>query len=159
VLEEQVPAKALNLQKGSRVRLRVTGQEGEVAAVSEDSAEVIFGTKRLQVGLDQLEAISPDEDKDTKKSTVRIMRSPALVMPIKLVGLRVDEALPMVEKALDRAMLTGQERIEIIHGAGTGRLKKAIRDYLKELPCVRSYSDSPMEEGGGNKTIVMLGTK
>jgi len=158
VLEEQVPAQALELRKGSRVRLKVTGQEGEVAEVSQQSAEVVIGTKRLQVGLDQLEAL-PDEEKDTKKESMRIMRSPAPVMPIKVVGLRVDEALPIVEKALDRAMLTGQEQIEIIHGAGTGRLKKAIREFLKEIPCVRSMSDSPMEEGGGNKTIVVLGTK
>jgi DNA mismatch repair protein MutS2 len=157
LLEEKVPAQALNVRKGSRVKFKVTGQEGEVAAVSQDLAEVVFGTKRLQVGLDQLEAISPDEESGMKSSSVRIMRQPAPVLPIKVVGLRVDEALPVVERALDRAMLTGQERLEIIHGAGTGRLKKAIRDYLKELPCVRSLSDSPMEEGGGNKTIVVLG--
>ncbi|MCK7467149.1 MAG: Smr/MutS family protein [Desulfosudis oleivorans] len=76
------------------------------------------------------------------------------MLPIKVVGMRVDEALPLVERAVDRAMLTGQDRLEIIHGAGTGRLKKAIREYLKELPCVKAMHDAPMAEGGGNKTIV-----
>jgi dsDNA-specific endonuclease/ATPase MutS2 len=46
--------------------------------------------------------------------------------------------------------------MEIIHGAGTGRLKAAIREYLKRLDAVKGYSDSPVAEGGGNKTIVMF---
>jgi DNA mismatch repair protein MutS2 len=87
------------------------------------------------------------------------MRTPPPLLPIKVVGMRVDEALPLVERAVDRAMLTGQERLEIIHGAGTGRLRKAIREYLKGLPCVRGISDAPMNEGGGNKTVVALKVK
>ena len=54
------------------------------------------------------------------------------------------------------AVIDGQRRIEIIHGAGTGRLKSAIREYLNGLDVVKSFSDSPTEEGGGNKTIVMF---
>jgi len=159
VLQEQEPAASLNVRKGSVVKLKGTEQEGEVIDLFPDGAEVLFGTKRLQVGLDQLEVIALPQGGDAKKSNVRFMRMPPAVLPIKVVGLRVDEALPIVERAVDRAMLTGQDRLEIIHGAGTGRLKKAIREYLKELPCVKSFADSPMSEGGGNKTIVVLGTR
>ncbi len=159
VLKEREPAASLNVQKGSLVRLKGSEQEGEVVELSQSEAEVLFGTKRLQVGLDQIEVIAAPHAGDGKMSSVRFMRQPAPVLPVKVVGLRVDEALPIVERAIDRALLTGQDRLEIIHGAGTGRLKKAIREYLKELPCVKSFSDSPMEEGGGNKTIVVLGIR
>ena len=159
VLTEIAPAQTLNIRKGCTVRLKGTEQEGDVMEVGRHAAEVAFGTKRLQVGLDQLEVIWQPEENRAGKETVSRLKAPPPVLPIKVVGMRVDEAIPLVERAIDRAMLTGQDSLEIIHGAGTGRLKKAIREYLNELPCVRTMHDAPMVEGGGNKTIVLLGGK
>ena len=79
-----------------------------------------------------------------------------LVLPVTVSGLRVDEALPVVERALDRALLSGQERLEIIHGSGTGALRQAIRLRLSELPYVASLADEAVEHGGAAKTIVRL---
>ena len=146
VLTEIAPAQTLNIRKGCTVRLKGTEQEGEVMEVGRHAAEVAFGTKRL-------------EENRARRETVSRLKAPPPVLPIKVVGMRVDEAIPLVERAIDRAMLTGQDSLEIIHGAGTGRLKKAIREYLNELPCVRNMHDAPMVEGGGNKTIVVLGGK
>ncbi|MCU0577723.1 MAG: Smr/MutS family protein [Desulfobacterota bacterium] len=157
ILADAEPARSLNIEKGCTVRLRGSEQEGEVAETGQGFAEVVFGTKRLRVGLDQVFVVAPPEPKGAKRETVSRMKTPPPVLPIKVVGMRVDEALPLVERAVDRAMLTGQDRLEIIHGAGTGRLKKAIREYLKGLPCVKAMTDAPMAEGGGNKTIVTLG--
>lgn len=159
VLKEIAPGATLNIRKGCMVRLKGTEQEGEVMEVGQDSAEVAFGTKRARAGLDQLEVTRDPEEGGSRKGTVSRMRALPPVMPIKVVGMRVDEAIPLVERAIDRAVLTGQESLEIIHGAGTGRLRKAIREYLKELPCVKTMHDAPMTEGGGNKTIVSLGLK
>jgi len=156
VLTEIAPALTLNIRKGCTARLKGTEQEGEVMEVGQDSAEVAFGTKRLRVGLDQLEVTSEPDEGGFRRETVSRMSSLPPVMPIKVVGMRVDEAIPVVEKAIDRAMLTGQDNLEIIHGAGTGRLRKAIREYLRELPCVKALHDAPMADGGGNKTIVTL---
>ncbi len=88
--------------------------------------------------------------------SMRVKASSQYVLPINVVGMRVDEAMPVIERAVDQALLSGQRSIEIIHGAGTGRLKGAIREFLKGLPVVKGVSDSPMNEGGGNKTIVMF---
>lgn len=156
-LAEGEPAGSLNIEKGCTVRLRGSGQEGVVAEAGQDYAEVLFGNKRLRVALDQVYTVAGPEERGTRKETVSRMRTPPPVLPIKVVGMRVDEALPLVERAIDRAMLTGQDQLEIIHGAGTGRLKKAIREYLKDLPCVKAVADAPMAEGGGNKTVVTLG--
>ncbi len=50
---------------------------------------------------------------------------------LNLNGLRVDEALPLVDRLLDQAVLNGAEHVDIIHGVGTGRLKKAVWEHLK----------------------------
>ncbi|HNY65787.1 MAG TPA: Smr/MutS family protein [Deltaproteobacteria bacterium] len=149
------PAQVLEVRKGSTVALKGTGAKGSVVEVSHDSAEVLMGDKRLRVGLDQIEAVQGGE-KGRPKVSMRVKASSQYVLPINVVGMRVDEAMPVIERAVDQALLSGQRSIEIIHGAGTGRLKGAIREFLKGLPVVKGVSDSPMNEGGGNKTIVMF---
>jgi DNA mismatch repair protein MutS2 len=150
-----VPAKVLEVKKGSSVQLKGTDALGSVVGVSDDHAEVLMGGKRLTVALDQIEAVGADQEKRPRVS-VRAKISTQYVLPINVVGMRVDEALPLVERAVDQALLSGQKTMEIIHGAGTGRLKNAIREYLKGLAVVKGVSDSPMNEGGGNKTVVMF---
>jgi DNA mismatch repair protein MutS2 len=50
----------------------------------------------------------------------------------------VEEALPLVDRLLDQAILQGAERVDIIHGTGTGRLKQAVRDHLKHHTMVKA---------------------
>jgi DNA mismatch repair protein MutS2 len=154
IFRESEPARVLRVQVGSAVTLTGTHAKGHVAEVSHDHAEIIMGDKRLKVSLDQIEAAPEDERQERVK--MRVQASSGYVLPINVVGMRVDEALPVIERAVDQALLSGQNTIEIIHGAGTGRLKNAIREYLKGLDVVKGYSDSPMSEGGGNKTVVMF---
>lgn len=159
ILETVQPAQSLKVDIGAHVRIKGGDLIGEVVDLAYDSAEVLFGTKRLRISLDQLEVVREKTLRDGKKKTRKIMSTPSPVMPIVVVGMRVDEAIPVVEQALDRAVLSGQETLEIIHGAGTGRLKKAIRNYLKDLPVVKAYQDGSADSGGGNKTVVVLSTR
>lgn len=156
VLESVEPARVLQVQPGSSVVLRGTGARGRVIGVSNDRAEVVMGDKRLNVSLEKIEADRSVKGHREGRTRVGPHVPSGYVLPVRVVGMRVDEAIPLVEKALDQALLSGQDRIEIIHGAGTGRLRRAIRAYLKGIDAVRSISDSPMDEGGGNKTIVMF---
>jgi DNA mismatch repair protein MutS2 len=57
---------------------------------------------------------------------------------VNLVGLRVEEALPLVDRLLDQAILQGAERVDIIHGTGTGRLKAAVREHLRQHTMVKA---------------------
>jgi DNA mismatch repair protein MutS2 len=155
ILAESEPGEILDVQKGSVVRLKGSEALGEVVELLHESAEVLFGDKRMRVGIDQIEVVRAIPEK-TPKMTLKVMAASQTVLPIKVVGMRVDEALPLVEKAIDQAVLSGQERLEIIHGTGTGRLKSAIRAYLKEVPMVKAFSDGTIHEGGGNKTIVVF---
>jgi DNA mismatch repair protein MutS2 len=75
---------------------------------------------------------------------------------IDVRGLRVDEAVPIVEKAIDDASLAGLESIRIIHGKGTGQLARGIREFLRGYPQVASAKTAPDREGGTGVTVVTL---
>ncbi len=71
-------------------------------------------------------------------------------------GQAVDEALDQVVAALDRATLAGTPFLRIIHGHGTGRLKSALRDYLKSSPYVAEFRPGDRAEGGDGVTVAKL---
>jgi DNA mismatch repair protein MutS2 len=71
-------------------------------------------------------------------------------------GMCVDEAWPLVDKALDDAALAGLSELRIIHGRGTGRLARGIRDALGEHPQVAAFADAPQDRGGTGVTVVRL---
>jgi DNA mismatch repair protein MutS2 len=70
--------------------------------------------------------------------------------------MRVHEALPRLETFLDRAVLNHQPSVRIVHGMGTGALKRAVREYLANSPYCASYNEAPRVEGGGGVTIAEL---
>jgi len=71
-------------------------------------------------------------------------------------GERVDEALQKTEKFIDDALLMGAETVAIIHGHGTGALKAAIRELLRQTPTVRKFYPSQLNEGGDGRTVIEL---
>jgi DNA mismatch repair protein MutS2 len=75
---------------------------------------------------------------------------------IDVRGMRVDEAWPLVDKALDSAALAGLSELRIIHGRGTGQLSRGIREFLDDHPQVESLSWAPDREGGTGVTVVKL---
>jgi DNA mismatch repair protein MutS2 len=75
---------------------------------------------------------------------------------VVLVGQRVDEALPVVEKAINDALLSGKAALRLVHGHGTGRLAAAVREFLQTHPGVASYRWGDAQEGGQAVTIARL---
>ena len=75
---------------------------------------------------------------------------------LKLIGMRVDEAMPLVDKFLDDAFLADAANIRIVHGFGQGRLRAAVRDLLKSHPHVTGFRDGAPNEGGAGATVVDL---
>jgi len=75
---------------------------------------------------------------------------------VNVIGMRVEEALKKIEAVLDSAHMQGYSSVEIIHGHGTGALKKAIRAYLKENPCVKGYEEGGSAGSAGAVTIAKL---
>jgi len=75
---------------------------------------------------------------------------------LKLIGKKTDEAVELVDKFLDEAFLNGSSEVRIIHGHGTGALRKAIAELLKDHPHVARFAPAPQDKGGAGATVVQL---
>jgi len=101
--------------------------------------------------------LGPDEKNASKKKQIGVdMPAVTPQWEVNVIGLRVEEALPVVEKALDKALLGGLSSVSIIHGKGTGRLRQAIRDYLSGHALVKGFRSEDIRGGGEGVTVVEL---
>ncbi len=71
-------------------------------------------------------------------------------------GMRADEAIAEIERFLDRAILAGFGEVEIVHGRGTGALRRQIHDFLRTFPAISSFALAPEDRGGDGMTIVSM---
>lgn len=144
---------------GSMVTLAGGIETGEIVSISPDakSAIVVFGNLKMKVAMRDLEK-SKKRPASTTRTTVPPLDQ-AIARDIDLRGMTSDEAIPLVDKFIDTAMLSGLHRIDIIHGKGTGALRKKITEYLSKHPCVKSYRLGEWNEGGRGATVVELGER
>ena len=96
-------------------------------------------------------AIAPERARSTQPED-----SPVSTSEIVLVGQRVDAALPLVEKAINDALLSGKGALRVVHGHGTGRLAAAVKEFLGDHPGVASHRPGNEREGGTAVTIALL---
>ena len=80
----------------------------------------------------------------------------AVSRELNIIGLRVDDALPELERFLNQVSLEGIGEVRIIHGKGTGALMRAVREYLADHPLVRDFRKGEPYEGGDGATVVEL---
>jgi len=73
---------------------------------------------------------------------------------IEVRGMTLDEALPLVEEHLDAAFRAGLRHLRIVHGKGSGTLRRAVRELLSSHPLVKSYRPAEPREGGEGVTVV-----
>ena len=94
-----------------------------------------------------------------EKSGVSKSRITSFSMECNVIGMRVAEAIPVIDKYLDNAILAKVYQVRIIHGMGTGKLRKGVHDYLKRNQNVESYMMGGQGEGGLGATVVKLKQK
>ena len=124
------------------------------------NVQVDVGGKTITVAAAALERATAQGDKAAAEAAARPTRfrrravaGEELSDEIVLLGTTVDEALPAVEKYLDRAFTAGLSRVHVIHGVGSGRLRQAITELLAQHPLVRRFQAG---DAGGGTTIVEL---
>jgi DNA mismatch repair protein MutS2 len=100
----------------------------------------------------------PDSKKNSSKKSILGVDIPRATpkWEVNVIGMRVEDALPVVEKAIDNAILGGLTSLRIIHGKGTGRLRQAIAEYLSTHALVLGSRLGLPQEGGAGATIVDL---
>jgi len=150
---EKREAAARALEPGANVYVRRFGQEGVVLSASGQRVEVQVGVIRVTVDRDDLEVVAPPPSE-----TARLPESRRMVVSprVDLRGMTVDEALFELDHRIDEASLANMEKLEIIHGKGTGALRSAVTQYLKKHPMVAEHRLGEIYEGGLGVTVVRL---
>ncbi|MFH1090680.1 MAG: Smr/MutS family protein, partial [Pseudomonadota bacterium] len=146
------------VKPGHRVRVASLGREGQVLAVDEakSKAEIDLGGVKVKTWLSDLVQPESQSQGEGSRTKVRLYDLSSAPTTLNLLGLTVEEALPEIDKSLDQAMLEGRKSFVIIHGLGTGRLRQAVRGYLKSEPRVKDFHPGDRQEGGEGVTMVHL---
>jgi DNA mismatch repair protein MutS2 len=131
---------------------------GEVLALDDEAAEVQIGAFRVRTRRASLElrhkAATPAPD--APETRVVTPPAPAVSVELHLRGLRVDEALPRLDRYLDDAYRSQAPFARIVHGKGTGALRSAVREVLRGHPFVSSFRGGEQGEGDSGVTIVQF---
>jgi DNA mismatch repair protein MutS2 len=161
-IDDSVSLTAEDLSAGQQVYIRSLRQKGEIVSFSSDEALVQVGSMKVHLPFHELKLErKADQSKETSKKTAdrgsySVTKELGISSSIDLRGLNLDEAQPLVEKLLDNALWAGLNRVDIIHGKGTGKLRQGLRSYLKEHSLVGSLRSGTAAEGGEGVTVVEL---
>ncbi|AJE04250.1 endonuclease MutS2 [Geobacter pickeringii] len=162
-LQEFHPEETLSLDtisEGDTVFVKGIGHDGTVTAVDRRN-----GRLRVRAGAMELEVAAADvaprrgkaaEAKIRPGSGRKMAPEQEPARELKLIGLRVDDALGRLEPFLNHASLEGYREVRIVHGKGTGALMRAVREYLDGHPLVLEFRPGEPFEGGEGATVVMM---
>jgi DNA mismatch repair protein MutS2 len=150
------PASPASIEPGARVMVGALGLEGMVIELHGKQAEIDVRGKRLRAAVRDLRVIDGPPLAARVNVHVDLQPREGSLTELNVIGSTVDEALTRLEKFLDESTMTDQHTIRVIHGHGTGQLRRAIGEFLKNHPLVARYQLAPQDQGGGGATIVEL---
>ena len=157
------PAPAAPIEPGDRVSVGALGLEGVVVEIHGKHAEVHVRGKRLRAALRDLRVIAGGSDGRSAGASapavhVNIDLQPreGMLSELNIIGSTVDEAITRLEKFLDESTVTDIQELRIVHGHGTGQLRRAVAEFLKNHPLVEKFETAPQNQGGGGATIAFL---
>ncbi len=156
------------IQVGDTVRLRAFGSIGIVDQIKDDEAEIRVKSLRFREKLESLDLVESSPKAKTEKTRFGKLREPRttqlqvnrpaenLAAELNVIGQRSDEAVAAVDKFLDQAFINSVTQVRIVHGHGTGALRRAIGELLKDHPHVERFLPAPPDQGGTGATVVQL---
>jgi DNA mismatch repair protein MutS2 len=151
--EEESPGSEHTFAVGDRVKLKLGSGTGEITSISGKTAFVLSGAARLQIPFKDLSKADAKDMKDTLRKPSQHIDLEAK-NEVDLRGMFGDEAIQQLQIFLDNAYSAGLLRVDIIHGKGTGALRKRITEFLKEYPHIKSSRLGEWNEGGTGVTVV-----
>ena len=166
-IKAQKPKKAYkpsDFKLGESVKVLSMNLTGTISSKpdSRGNVTVQMGILRSQVNISDLEIIedvnpySPKAMTRTSKGRIKMSKSLSVSPEINLLGKTVDEAVSELDKYLDDALLSHLNSVRVVHGKGTGALRKGIHEYLRRQKHVKSYRLAEYGEGDAGVTIVEL---
>lgn len=159
-----VPVQSERLVPGARIRVRGFPQAVILRRKDDSTAEVEAGPLRMKIALDDIVGVEGEHAasktlQPAKPRGVTVHAEPgegAVVDEINVIGCTVEEATRRVDKFLDEAALANKPRVRVIHGHGTGALRRGLGEFLSSHPLVENISAEAEERGGTAITIVEL---
>jgi len=135
-------------------QVEVGDLRGELIQLDQNRAVIGRGALRIEVSPERLRrAKAPPAPRGP---TVTVVVAPSESGELNLIGSRTADALRRVEEFLDQAYLTNRAEVRIVHGIGSGALRKAIHEYLADSPYSDSFREAEPHQGGAGATIVTL---
>jgi DNA mismatch repair protein MutS2 len=156
-----LPVEQREVHVGEKAEHRSFKVTGTIESIDGKKAVLNVNGRRMTVDVkDLIPRESGVGGRESKKTATR-SPSPDSLQPevsaeLNLIGQRVDDAIDESDKFLDRSLMQGKQAVRIIHGFGTGALRKALRDHLRKHPAVKSWRPGGENEGGDGATIAVL---
>ncbi len=153
---------------GEMVQVPSVSSVGQISEITADDVEVMIGRLRIRAKPEEIEPLSGQERKQARREQEKRQQSGTIAMPergkspgleLDLRGERVEMASQRVEEYIDAAYMAGLPWVRIIHGKGTGALRKAVRDILNHHPLVAKQAAGTEKEGGSGVTVVHLASQ
>jgi DNA mismatch repair protein MutS2 len=144
------------ISAGDRVQVVPLDQEGEVIAVDGGIADVMLGALKTRQPLGALERLGRARDEETPRPIVVPAAGGPVNLELDLRGFRAAEIEAMLDEYLEHAYRAGMPFVRIIHGKGTGALRKVVKDVLSAHPAVASHEIAPANQGGDGATVALL---
>jgi DNA mismatch repair protein MutS2 len=145
---------------GDKVAVGPLGLEGVVQSIHDGHADVDVRGKRMRARIEELRVIAPAAAAPAKAQVrVNVAMAPretAITSEINVIGSNSEEAVGRVERFLDDAAVNDLKNLRIVHGYGTGALRRSIAEFLREHPFVSHFGPAPDNQGGGGVTVVEL---
>lgn len=158
-LEEKsaVSTRTNALQVGDYARLRAGGAIGRIEAIKDGKAQLIMGGLTVTAPLRDLLPVAPPNSTPSSTFKVDIQKTTEFESKLDIRGMAPDEAMRVVEKFVDTALLANATTLHILHGKGVGVLRRVVKEKLREYGrhIARVYHPEP-ELGGDGVTIVEL---
>ncbi|NCD09100.1 MAG: endonuclease MutS2 [Negativicutes bacterium] len=154
-----------NARPGQVVYLSSLAQNGTIVEVNGNNVVVQIGAMKTTVPikkcllLSETKKVTASEAPKMRKGYAHdlfVSKNESVPTEIDVRGMTVEEAIPVIDKVIDDAMLAGAERIRIIHGKGTGMLRFGLTGYLSGHRAVKRIEAAPLNEGGTGATIVFF---
>lgn len=146
---------------GDDVEILGIGQEGEVVTKPDKKGNLLVqvGIMKINANIKNLRLIKSKESKTAETNIKSIIKNKAnqnISQEIDLRGMNIEEAILEIDKYLDDAYIIGVKEVQLIHGKGTGVLRKGVQNYLKKHKHVKSFRIGGYSEGGMGVTVVQL---
>ena len=142
------------IEEGDRVHVRSLAQDGEVVRLGFNEADVQLGTLRVTRPMEDLKRVGSAVRTTSGQVRINASAAPSVPFELDIRGMRYAEVEPELERYLDAAYRSSLPFVRVIHGKGSGALRRSVSEYLRTSPVVEGFEAGKASEGGDGVTVV-----